>query len=219
MAGGFGVVEVAFIVGLQPHRKFMEVLGDLVVVVEALDDIDHIVVIDIVKSGELIAASDVDFFVYDLETKWLEEPRANAFPRESAFELVDTFDDPDVSHPGADSCAFSIGIEIKSTRAHPGAVGVDVSIGNGEDIDSEGAGFVATFDFGGDGNGGFLDDRLTKDRVAGNRFDGDLAIGLNPIRNADGLVGEFNFVAQGTVLNCKFGIGGRATMPCEPDLD
>ena len=219
MAGGFGVVKVAFVVGLQPHREFVEVLGNLVVVVEALDGVDHLVAINIVKSGELIAAGDVDFVVHDLEAKWLEKPRANAFPGESAFELIDTFDDPDVSHPGADSGAFSIGVEIKSTRAHPGAVGVDVAIGNGEDIDGEGAGFVATFDFGGDGNGGFLDDRITKNRVAGNRFDGDLAIGLNPIRNADGFVGEFDFVAQGAVLNCEFGIGGRATMLCEPDLD
>ena len=219
MAGGLGVVEVAFVVGLQPHREFVEVLGDLVVVVEALDDVDGFVAVGIVQSGQLIATGDVNFVVHDLEAERLEEARANAFPGELSFELVDAFDNPNVAHPGADGSAFSVGVEIKSTRTHPGAVRVDVAIGHGENIDGEGAGFVATFDFGGDGDGGFFDDRITKNRVTGNRFDGDLAIGLNPIRNADGFVGEFDFVAQGAVLNCEFGIGGRAIVLCEPDLD
>ena len=32
VAGGLGVVEITFVIGLEAHRKFVEVLGDLMVV-------------------------------------------------------------------------------------------------------------------------------------------------------------------------------------------
>ena len=63
VAGGLGVVEISLVIGLEAHRKFVEVLGDLMVVVEALDVVDSFVSIGVVKFGELIAAGDVDLVV------------------------------------------------------------------------------------------------------------------------------------------------------------
>jgi hypothetical protein len=131
----------------------MKVLGDLVVIVEALDEVDGFVSVGVVKSGELVAAGDVDLVVYDFQAERLEKAGANALPGEFAFELVNTFDDPNIAHPSADGGAFSIGIEIKSARAHPGSVRVEVGDRGSENIDSEGAGFVAPLDFSGDDNG------------------------------------------------------------------
>ena len=65
VAGGLGVVEISLIIGLEAHRKFVEVLGDLMVIVEALDVIDSFVSIGVVKFGELITAGDMDFVLYD----------------------------------------------------------------------------------------------------------------------------------------------------------
>ena len=66
VAGGLGVVEISLIIGLEAHRKFVEVLGDLMVIVEALDVIDSFVSIGVVKFCELITAGDMDFVLYDL---------------------------------------------------------------------------------------------------------------------------------------------------------
>ena len=118
VAGGLGVVEVSGVVGLEAHREFVEVLGDLVVVVEALDVIDGFVAVEVVEFGELVAAGHVDFVVDNFEAEGLEEAGADALPGELAFELVDPFDDPDVAHPGADGGALAIGVEVEAAGAH-----------------------------------------------------------------------------------------------------
>ena len=156
VAGGFGVVEVSVGVGLEAHREFVEVLGDLVVVVEALDVVDGFVAILVVEFGELVSAGDMDFVIDDLEAEGLEEAGADALPCEGAFELVDTFDDPDVAHPGADGGALAVGIEVEAACAHPGVVGIFAEVGDGESVDGEGAGLVTALDLGGDGDGGKL---------------------------------------------------------------
>ena len=60
MAGRLGVVEGPFRIGLQAHRKFVEVFGDLVIVVEGFHVIDFLVAIQVVEAGELVPAGDVD---------------------------------------------------------------------------------------------------------------------------------------------------------------
>ena len=119
VAGRLGVVEITLVIGLEAHRKFVEVLGDLMVVVEALDVVDSFVSIGIVKFGKLITAGDVDFVIYDLKAERLKEAGANALPGEFSFELIDAFDDPDVAHPGADGSAFAIGVKVEAAGAHP----------------------------------------------------------------------------------------------------
>ena len=73
VAGGLGVVEISLIIGLEAHRKFVEVHGDLMVIVEALDVIDSFVSIGVVKFCELITAGDMDFVLYDFKAERLEE--------------------------------------------------------------------------------------------------------------------------------------------------
>jgi len=119
VAGRLGVVEVALVVGLEAHCEFVEVLGDLMVVVEALDVVDRFVAVVVVELCELVAAGDEDFVVDDFEAERLEETGANALPGEGAFKLVDAFDDPDVAHPGADGGALAIGVEVEAAGAHP----------------------------------------------------------------------------------------------------
>ena len=60
VAGGLGVVEVPLGVGLQAHREFVEVLGHLVIVVEALVEVGLAVAVEVVQPDDLVAAADVD---------------------------------------------------------------------------------------------------------------------------------------------------------------
>jgi hypothetical protein len=52
---------------LQAHREFVEVLGDLMVVVQAFIKIDLFIAVEIVQDGELIAAGHVDLAGDDLQ--------------------------------------------------------------------------------------------------------------------------------------------------------
>ena len=153
VAGGLGVVEVTLVIGLQAHREFVEVFGDLVIVVEALDVVDGFVAVMVVEFGELVTASDVNFIVDDFEPEGLEESGADSFPGKTSFELIDAFHDPDVAHPGADGGAFAIRVEVKAAGAHPRLMRVEVLNRNGKGVDGEGAGFVAPFDFCGNDSG------------------------------------------------------------------
>ena len=167
VACGLSVIEVALVIGLEAHGELVEVLGDLVVVVEALDVINRFVTIQVVKSGQLIAAGDVDLAVYDLETERLEEAGADAFPLQGAFELVDAFHDPNITHPCADCGTFAIGIEIKTAGAHPRLMRVQVLDRNGEGIHHESAGFVSALDFGSDDSGRGFSERVGKEWLRG----------------------------------------------------
>src|SRR5205823_1008795 len=59
VAGGLGVVKIALSVGLQTHGEFVEMLGHLCVIVDALIEVDFAVAVEIMKAGELVAAEDV----------------------------------------------------------------------------------------------------------------------------------------------------------------
>ena len=60
MPATLAVVEIAGRVGLQTHREFVEVLRHLVVVVEALVEVDLAVAVEVVQDDDLIAAADVN---------------------------------------------------------------------------------------------------------------------------------------------------------------
>ena len=80
MAATLGVVEVAFRVGLQSHGELMEVLGYLVVVVEALVVVHLAVTVQIVQTYNLITATDVDASLAQFQTKRLEQACGDALP-------------------------------------------------------------------------------------------------------------------------------------------
>ena len=79
VAGGLGVVEVPLRVGLQAHRELVEVLGHLVVVVEALVEVGLAVAVEVVQAHDLVAAADVD-----LARRRSSAPAAGTGPRRSA---------------------------------------------------------------------------------------------------------------------------------------
>ena len=56
MSSRLGVVEIAGGIRLQTHREFVEVIGHLVVVVEALEPVDLLVAVQVVQDRDLIAA-------------------------------------------------------------------------------------------------------------------------------------------------------------------
>ena len=76
MAGGLGVVEIALGVGLQIHGEFVEMLGDLVIVVEVLIKVGLTVSVEVAQADDLIAAADVDRLVDHLEAQRWNSPAA-----------------------------------------------------------------------------------------------------------------------------------------------
>jgi hypothetical protein len=84
----FGLVEVACGIRLETHGEFMEVLGDLVVGVEAFDEVGFAVGVEVVEFCELIAAADEDGAVDDFQAERLEEAGGDAAPFEFAERLL-----------------------------------------------------------------------------------------------------------------------------------
>ena len=146
MTGRLGVVEVAFFVGLQAHRKFVEVLGDLVIVVEGFHVVDFLVAIQVVEAGDLVAAGDVDGVVDDLEAERLEESGADAAPFEFLEVAGDSIDQPNIAQPGADGGAVRIVLEeVESAETHPGIPGIIAFVRDGESVVGEGILVIAEF--------------------------------------------------------------------------
>ena len=77
--GRLGVVEVPLRVGLQAHRELVEVLGHLVVVVEALVEVGLAVAVQVAQADDLVAAADVD-----PARRRSSAPAAGTAPRRSA---------------------------------------------------------------------------------------------------------------------------------------
>ena len=101
--GRLGVVEVPVRVGLQAHRELVEVLGHLVVVVEALVEVGLAVAVEVAEDDDLVAAGDVDPPVDDLQSQRLEQARGDPPPGQLAVGLVEARDAPDVAVPGAEN--------------------------------------------------------------------------------------------------------------------
>ena len=217
VAGGLGVVEVALVVGLQAHCEFVEVLGDLVVVVEAFDVVDRFVAVGVVELGELVAAGDEDFVIHDLESKRLEETGADAFPGEGAFELIDAFDDPDVAHPSANGGAFAIGIEVKSAGAHPRLVRVEVGDGDGESVDCEGAGLIAALNFRGDDGRERFWRGFRNDGIEGDGFKEDAPVRVNHHRDDLRAFRRLDFEAKSPICDYEILAGRRTIMRSESE--
>ena len=97
----------------------MKVLSDLVVIIEALNDISLAITIKIGELGNHIAASYVDLAIDNLDAQWLEKPRANTLPRKCARALIDTIHDPYVAIPCADGGAFATFEKVDTRSAHP----------------------------------------------------------------------------------------------------
>ena len=72
MPSAFAVIKTPRRISLQVHGELMEVLGDLVIVVEILIEIDFAVAIEIMKANNLISAGNVDLTIYNLQAERLK---------------------------------------------------------------------------------------------------------------------------------------------------
>ena len=150
VAAGLGVVEIAGRVGLQAHRELVEVLGDLGVVVEALDEVGLAVSVEILQAGDLVAAGDEQFIAAELHAEGLEQAAGDAPPGELGRSLVHgTLHAPDIAVPHRDDCSLAIGREIEATRAQPALPGIVER--QGEVVGDERSAFIACHGGGGDG--------------------------------------------------------------------
>ena len=77
--GRLGVIEVTLGVDLQAHRELVEMLGDLVVAVEALVEVGLAVAVEVAEADDLVAAADVD-----PARRRPSTPAAGTAPRRSA---------------------------------------------------------------------------------------------------------------------------------------
>src|SRR5690606_17861476 len=66
MAARLRIVEIALLIRLQSHRKLMEVLCHLMVVVKTLVEVDFAIAVQIMQHRQLIAANDMDLIMDDL---------------------------------------------------------------------------------------------------------------------------------------------------------
>ena len=119
MAGAFRVVEISFRVGLQAHRKLMEMLGHLVVAVEAANVIDFAIVIQIMQFCDLVAATYVDRAVDNFHTERLKKACGDALPAVLSEVPAEPIDDPYIAEPCRHGGALAILEKVESTEAHP----------------------------------------------------------------------------------------------------
>ena len=119
MARGLGKIKIALRIRLQIHRELVEMLSHLMVVVEALIKIHLAIIVDVVQPGDLVAATNVNRLVDNLQPERLEHPRRHAPPSEIALRQIKPLHNPHISLPSANRRAPVVLEKIKATEAHP----------------------------------------------------------------------------------------------------
>ena len=72
MTSAFGVIEISISISLQAHRKFVEMLSDLVIAVKALVEIGFTVAVQVVELNELIPTGYEYLTIDQFDTQGLE---------------------------------------------------------------------------------------------------------------------------------------------------
>ena len=120
VAGGLGVIKISRRINLQAHREFVEVLGDLVVAVEAFEEVDLAVAVEVAQAHELIAAGDEKFVAAEFHAERLKESAGDAFPTQRGGRGgQETVHAPHVAVPGGDDGGLAVGREIEAAGTHP----------------------------------------------------------------------------------------------------
>lgn len=114
--GGFGKVEVAFFVGFEAELEFVEVDGEIDVVVEDFKLVGFSVVIEIIRLVDAIATRDVRDVIDDLEAEGFEEAGGVTFPGEF-LEVFETGKEPNVAIPSGEERPVAIGEEVDVRHA------------------------------------------------------------------------------------------------------
>ena len=76
----FGIIKIAFLVGLQSHREFMKMLRYLVIIVEALVPVHFAITIEIVEHRQLISTRYIDFSFNPFDAQGLKQARRDSLP-------------------------------------------------------------------------------------------------------------------------------------------
>ena len=76
----FCIIKIAFLICLQPHGKFMEMVGHLMIAVEAFIKIDFIITIEIMQFYELVSAGHKYIFINNLDAQRLKQAGSNSLP-------------------------------------------------------------------------------------------------------------------------------------------
>src|SRR5262249_55890997 len=84
VSSGLAVVKIPLGVRLQVHRKFVEMLGNLLVVVEALIEVRLAISVEVAKHRNLVAARYEYRAVPNFESERLIQPGCNPLPRDFA---------------------------------------------------------------------------------------------------------------------------------------
>ncbi len=114
MAAGLGIIEVARRIGLQSHRELVEVFGDLMIVVEAVDEVGLPVSVEIDEPGKLVAAEHEQLAAAELHPERLEKAARDAPPRQRRGGRVHhAIDAPDIAVPHRDNAALPSGVKSK----------------------------------------------------------------------------------------------------------
>ena len=100
VAGALGVIKIAGHVGLEPHRKLVEVLGHLVVVIERVVAVGESVTVEIHEPHDPVAAANMDHPVDHLDPERLKEPRGDPPPGKRPGGRSDPPHLPDIAVPG-----------------------------------------------------------------------------------------------------------------------
>ena len=125
VTGGLGVIEISRRIRLQAHREFVEVLGDLMVVVEVLDEVRLAIAIQVAEPHELVAASDEQFVATKLHAERLKESARDTPPAQrGGRSRHDAIHTPDVAVPSGYDGDLAVRREIKAAGPHPALPGI-----------------------------------------------------------------------------------------------
>src|SRR5262245_14937925 len=133
VAGALGVVKVPVGTELQVVRELVEVFADQGVVIEVLVEVRLSISVQIAKARDLVAAQHVDLFLDDLQAQRLKKPGGDTSPAEVCEGTIQPRDNPDITAPGRNGRAPSIGEEIHTSETHPGMP--RIGLRSGEFID------------------------------------------------------------------------------------
>ena len=132
------VVEVPLRVGLEIHRELVKVRRDHAAVVEVFVIVRLVVAVQVVQSGDLIAAQHVHGTPDDAQSERLEEPRRVALPGDLRERAADSGDDPHVAVERRHRGTAGVGEEIERAQTHVRLPGV--LVGHGDRVDDVGPG-------------------------------------------------------------------------------
>ena len=112
-----GEVEISFGVVFESELEFVEVCGEENVVVEDLELVSFTVFVDVGEFPDGITSGDIGNVLQDAKTQRLVESGGVTLPGDF-LKFLQSRGEPNVTIPGAEQCAISVGEEVNITHAN-----------------------------------------------------------------------------------------------------